>query len=108
MQEKQRRREEMALFDKLGELAKNTGEKAGALAKSAGEKAGDLAEVVKINSQIGDQRKKITEIKEELAEHYWLKFKAEGDLADEQAVSLCKLIALCESEIAELEAKKPH
>jgi hypothetical protein len=51
MQEKQRRRKKMALFDKLGELAKNTGEKAGALAKSAGEKAGDLAEVVKINSR---------------------------------------------------------
>ncbi|MDR1605448.1 MAG: hypothetical protein LBS10_11805 [Gracilibacteraceae bacterium] len=97
----------MAFMDKLGEIAKTAGEKAGDLAKSATEKAGDLAETAKLNSQISGQRKKIAEIKEELAEHYWRRFKSGEELGDEQAISLCKLIALSEDEITALEAKKP-
>ncbi|MDR1961038.1 MAG: hypothetical protein LBQ16_02005 [Gracilibacteraceae bacterium] len=97
----------MAFMDKLGEFAKSAGEKAGDLAKTATEKAGDMAETAKINSQISGQRKKIAEIIGELGDHYWRKFQAGEELADEQAVSLCKLIAICETEIAELEAKKP-
>jgi hypothetical protein len=97
----------MTLMDKLGEIAKSAGEKASDLAKSATEKAGELAEIAKINSQISAQRKKITEIKSEMADYYWRKFQSGEELADEQTVNLCKLIELCESEITELEAKKP-
>ncbi|MDR0434417.1 MAG: hypothetical protein LBH21_05055 [Gracilibacteraceae bacterium] len=96
----------MAFIDKLGEIAKTAGEKAGDLAKTASEKAGDLAETAKINSRISGQRKKITEIKEEIGDYYWRKFQSGADLGDEQPVSLCKLIETCENEIAELEAKK--
>jgi hypothetical protein len=97
----------MDFMDKLGEIAKTASEKAGDLAKTASEKAGDTIETTKLSVQISGLRHNIEELKESLGDHYWKKYQAGALTAEDEALSILKLIELREEEIAALTAKKP-
>lgn len=78
----------MAIFNKLGELAKNVSTK-----------TGDMLEISKLNAQIRTREDDIDELKQQLGEYMWTKYDS-GVIMDTKATNICAQIraALCEIE----------
>ena len=70
----------MAFFDKLGDLAKNVGEK-----------TGDMVEITKLNSKISSEKSAIEGLKKQIGECCFNKYR-EGGIIDEDLVALCRTI----------------
>lgn len=82
----------MALFDKIGEMAKNVGDK-----------TGDMIEVSKLNSQVSEADKRILEKKREIGEFCWGQYIANIQL-DPEVAKLCAAIKEDEALIARMQA----
>jgi len=78
----------MALFDKIGNVAKNA---------AAG--AGEMVETAKLNARIGDENKKIGNIKSQLGDYVWQQYAAGQDLP-EGMLQYCRQIDACNEQIA--------
>ena len=75
----------MAIFDKIGEFAKNASEKAGEFAKNATEKASDKIEITRLNAKIKTEQQTILGYKTELGARYWDKIAA-GEIEADASV----------------------
>ena len=91
----------MAFLDKLGDLAKNVGEK-----------TGDMVEITKLNSKISSEKSAIEGLKKQIGECCFNKYQ-EGGIIDEDIVAFCSSIAehmdtisALQSEIQEIKGKK--
>ena len=83
----------MAFFDKLGEMAKNVGDK-----------TGDMIEVSKLNSRVSEAEKRIVEKKREIGETCWARYIANIQL-DPEVARLCAAIKEDEALIAKTQAE---
>lgn len=83
----------MAFFDKLGEMAKNVGDK-----------TGDMIEVGKLNSRVSEAEKRIVEKKREIGEYCWARYIANIQL-DPEVAKLCAAIKEDEALIAKTQAE---
>lgn len=83
----------MALFDKLGEMA-----------KTVSEKANDSLETNKLISDINLTKGNIQVYQRELGEFYWAKF-AIGEQLEEEAMLICDKIVAAQDKIRGLEAQ---
>lgn len=73
----------MELFNKIGEIAKQTAEK-----------ANDALEVSKLNAKIRAERRNIEGLKIELGNILWTKY-SQGQELDDEAKSICQSIKEC-------------
>ena len=83
----------MGIFDKLSSMA-----------KEATDKASDMIEIQKVNSKIGEEKRKISDMKEKIGEYYWEKH-ASGEQLEEEPTELCKGIDLAKEAIIKYEAE---
>lgn len=83
----------MAFFDKIGEMAKNVGDK-----------TGDMIEVTRLNSQISDAEKRIVEKKKEIGEYCWGQY-IENLQIDTEVAKMCAAIKEDEALIAKTQAE---
>jgi len=77
----------MAIFNKLGELAKNVSTK-----------TGDMLEISKLNAQIRTREDDVEELKQQLGEYIWAKYDS-GVIMDTKATNICAQIRAALSEI---------
>ncbi len=83
----------MALFDKLSEIAKNVGDM-----------TNDALENSRKNSQISAENKKIRQLKEEIGDYYFGKYK-NAETLDEPVIGLCTQITASQEIISTLKAE---
>ena len=94
----------MAFLDDLKKNAKTLADQATEKGKDLVDKGKDTLEISKLNAQIGDETKKITEFKVALGEIVWNKFAA-GELTNEDAKAICDKIVECNEVIKGIEAQ---
>jgi len=94
----------MALFEKLGGLTKNVGEKATEITKNLGDRTSDLVENNRAGLRINTEKKRIAEYKSRIGDIYYKKYQA-GILSDPDADEFCVLIQESEQTIASLESE---
>lgn len=82
----------MAIFNKLGELAKNVSDK-----------TDNMLEISKLNSEIRNAQDDIEELTLKLGNYMWLKYKS-GIIMDEQATAICKEIQSAQDKISARQA----
>lgn len=70
----------MAIFDKLGDIAKNVADK-----------TQTFADVSKLNNQITDENNRISALKVNIGNYYYAKFEA-GEELDEEIMNYCRAI----------------
>ena len=83
----------MAFLNKIGEMAKNVGDK-----------TGDMIEVGKLNSRVSEAERRIVEKKREIGEYCWARYIANIQL-DPEVAKLCAAIKEDEALIAKTQAE---
>lgn len=85
----------MAIFDKIGSMAKNVTEK-------VSEKATDAIELTKLNTRVSDENKRIAQSHGQLGEIIFQKY-LNGEELSEEVIKICDSIKESKSKIAELQ-----
>ena len=83
----------MALFDKLGELARNVGDK-----------TSDLLEINRLSGKVRGEENAVAELKKELGQYFYEKY-LNGEKLDEAAEEHCRNIQAGEETVADLYAQ---
>jgi rRNA maturation endonuclease Nob1 len=83
----------MAFFDKLGDIAKNIGDK-----------TGDAIETTKLNSEISSKKKEVAQLKQKIGKFYYYKYK-NGELIDSEVLDFFTEIDTFMLEVKDLQAE---
>lgn len=83
----------MAIFDKISNMA-----------KSLADNTQDMIETNKLNGRINAEKKKISELKEQIGEFFWQKYQS-GEFFDDEPTALCGEIKLCEENIVTIQTE---
>ncbi|MBQ9988994.1 MAG: hypothetical protein IJP30_04580 [Clostridia bacterium] len=91
----------MALLDKLGKIAKSTGEAVSDFARTASDRTSDAIEIGRLNGQIRDQKKEIEDVIVQLGKLVWEQYQS-GAPMDADMKALCQKIEAAQKEIASI------
>lgn len=83
----------MAFFDKLGNIAKNIGDK-----------TGDAIETTKLNTEISSKKREVSQLKQKIGDFYYDKYKT-GGIVDPEAIEFFTEIDALMLEVNALQAE---